>query len=141
MFRKALFMWSRIPIFCFIGYTLTELFRKPYNWRQIYKRTSSAFYTSKGKTKLCHHPPWPSTTQHHPPPSKIYPPRPTTAYQSSTTTQYQPEYIHHHPPPAIIYRPLPTTSQKMDHHSAKAKINLYITSFRHCFNSFFFFEM
>ena len=78
--------------------------------------------------------PPPTTTHHHPPPSKIYPP-------PSTTTHYQPKYVHHHPPPAKIYPPLPTISQKMDHHPAKAKIYSYITSFRHCFNSFFFFEM
>ena len=35
-----------MPVFSFTGYTLTELFRKPDNWRQIYKQTSSAFYTS-----------------------------------------------------------------------------------------------
>ena len=29
---------SSIPIFSSIGYTLTELFRKPENWRQIYKQ-------------------------------------------------------------------------------------------------------
>ena len=33
-----------MPIFSFIGYTLTELFRKPDNWRQIYKQTNSTFY-------------------------------------------------------------------------------------------------
>ena len=57
------------------------------------------------------------------------------------TTHHQPKYIHHHPPPAKIYPPLPTISQKMDHHPAKAKIYSYITSFRHCFNSFTFFQM
>ena len=46
MFQKVLFMWSDMPIFSFIGYILTELFRKPDNWRQIYKQTSSTFYTS-----------------------------------------------------------------------------------------------
>ena len=46
VFRKVLFMWSSMPIFSFIGYTLTELFRKPDNWRQIYKQTGSTFYTS-----------------------------------------------------------------------------------------------
>ena len=46
MFRKVLFLWSSMPSFSFIGYTLTELFRKPDNWRQIYKQTSSTFYTS-----------------------------------------------------------------------------------------------
>ena len=35
-----------MQIFSFIGYTLTELFRKPDKWRQIYKQTSSTFYTS-----------------------------------------------------------------------------------------------
>ena len=46
MLRKVLFMWLSIPIFSFIRDTLTELFRKPDNWRQIYKQTSSTFYTS-----------------------------------------------------------------------------------------------
>ena len=35
-----------MEIFSFIGHTRTELFRKPDNWRQIHKQTSSAFYTS-----------------------------------------------------------------------------------------------
>ena len=35
-----------MQIFSFIGYTLTELFRKPDKWRQIYKQTNSTFYTS-----------------------------------------------------------------------------------------------
>ena len=35
-----------MQIFSFIGYTLTELFGKPDNWRQIYKQTSSTFYIS-----------------------------------------------------------------------------------------------
>ena len=48
----------------------------------------------------------------------------------STTT-------YHHRPPTKIHSPLPTISQKMDHHPAKAKIY----SYRHCFNSFFFFLM
>ena len=65
--------------------------------------------------------PPPTTTHHHPPPSKIYPP-------PSTTTHYQPKYIHH-------YLPFPkkwnTTPPKPKH----------IACFRHCFNSFFFFEM
>ena len=55
-----------------------------------------------------------------------HPPRPT---------------LHHHLLPAKIHPSLPTTSQKMDHHPAKAKIYSYVTSFWHCFNSFFFFEM
>ena len=46
MFWKVLFMWSSMQIFSFIGYTLTELFRKTDNWRKIYKQTSSTFYTS-----------------------------------------------------------------------------------------------
>ena len=46
VFRKVLFMWSSMPISSFIGNTLTDLFRKPDNWRQIYKQTSSSFYTS-----------------------------------------------------------------------------------------------
>ena len=29
-----------MPIFGFIGYSLTELFSKPDKWRQIYKKTS-----------------------------------------------------------------------------------------------------
>ena len=92
-----------------------------------------------------HHKPHRATTSHH------HPLPPTTSQNTSTTTHYhpppstttnhQPKHIHHHPPPAKIYPPLPTTSQKMDHHPAKAKIYWYITSFRHCFNSFFFFEM
>ena len=68
-----------------------------------------------------------TNTHHHPPP-------PTTSQNMSITT-------HHHPPPAKIYPPLPTISQKMDCHPARAKIYSYITSFRHCFNSSFFFEM
>ena len=46
VFRKVLFIWSSMPIFSLIRYTMTELFRKPDNWRQIYKQTSSAFCTS-----------------------------------------------------------------------------------------------
>ena len=46
VFLKVLFMWSSMPVFSFIWYTLTELFRKPDNWQQIYKQTSSALYTS-----------------------------------------------------------------------------------------------
>ena len=42
-----------MPIFSFIGYTLTELFRKPDNWRQIYKQTRSTFYTSNDVSKTC----------------------------------------------------------------------------------------
>ena len=39
-------MWQSVPIFSFIRYTLTNLFRNPDNWQQIYKETSSTFYTS-----------------------------------------------------------------------------------------------
>ena len=35
-----------MTIFSFIGFTVTELFRKPDNLRQIYKQTSSTFYAS-----------------------------------------------------------------------------------------------
>ena len=107
----------------------------------------------------------PTTTHHHPQPAKIYPPAPTSTYQhpppakmyppQPTTIHHLPKYIPHHPLPtttsqnisitiprlAKIYPPLPTTSQKVDHHPAKAKRYSYITSFWHCFNSFFFFEM
>ena len=79
-------------------------------------------------------PPPTTTIHHHPPPAKIYLPPPTT-------THHQSKYIHYHPPRARIYPPPPTTSQKMDHHPAKAKIYSCITSFWHCFNSFFFIEM
>ena len=91
-----------------------------------------------------HDPPSPNTIHHDPPPAKYvhhHPPPPTTSQHMSTTTHHQPKYIHHHQPPAKVYPPLPTISQKMGHHPAKAKIYWYITSFRHCFNSFFFFEM
>ena len=46
MCRNILFIWISTPIFSFIGYTLTEVFRKPDNWRQNYKQTSSSFNTS-----------------------------------------------------------------------------------------------
>ena len=69
----------------------------------------------------------PKYIYHHPPP-------PTTSQSISTTT-------HHHPAPAKIYPPLPTICQKMDRHHTKSKIYSYITSFRHCFNSSFFFKM
>ena len=75
-----------------------------------------------------------ATTRHHPPPAKIYPPPPTTSQNISTTTN-------HHPKPAKTYLPPHTTTHKMDHHSVKAKIYFYITSFWHCFNSFFFYKM
>ena len=41
-----LFIWSSMPIFSFIGYTMTELFRKPDNWQQIHKQRSFTFYAS-----------------------------------------------------------------------------------------------
>ena len=102
-----------------------------------------------------HDPPSPTTSQnisttthHHPPPAKMYPPQ-------TTTIHHLPKYIPHHPIPtttsqnisttiprlAKIYPLLPTTFQKVDHHPTKAKKYSYITSFWHCFNSFFFFEM
>ena len=64
--------------------------------------------------------PWPKTIHHHPPPAKICPPPPTNSQNTSTTTYH---------------------FQKIDHSPTKAKIYLYIISFRHCFNSFFFFQM
>ena len=41
-----------MTIFSFTGNTQTELFRKPDIWRQIYKQTSSTFYTSNIYLKL-----------------------------------------------------------------------------------------
>ena len=46
VFRKVFFMSYSTPILSLKEYTLTELFRKPDNWRQIYKQTSSTFYSS-----------------------------------------------------------------------------------------------
>ena len=84
--------------------------------------------TTHHHPKYVHHHPLPITTiHHHPQPAKICPRPPTI--------------IHHHHRPAKIYPPLPTISQKIDRHPAKAKIYSYIASFRHCFNSSFFFEM
>ena len=37
----------------FIEYTLKELFRKPGNWRQIFKQTNSIFYTSNDVSLKC----------------------------------------------------------------------------------------
>ena len=34
--RKLLFLWSSMPIFSFMRYNLTELFKKPDNWLQIH---------------------------------------------------------------------------------------------------------
>ena len=73
-----------------------------------------------GQTKLWHHPPAPTTIHQHPPPAKICPPPPTTSQNISTTTYHFPKN-----------GPPPRKSQN---------IFIYIP-FRHCFNSFFFFEM
>ena len=80
------------------------------------------------------YPPPPTNTHQQPKYIHHHPLRPTTSQNISTTT-------HYHLPPAKICPPPPTTSQKMDHRPAKAKIYSYVTSFWHCFNSFFFFEM
>ena len=124
-------------------------------------RPTTTHHDAPQSTTIHHHPPWPTTTHHHPPPPTTIqnisttthhdpPPSTTTHHQPkyvhhhpppSTTFHRQPKYIHQHPPPAKIYPPLPTISQKMDHYPAKAKIYSYITSSRHCFNSFFFFQM
>ena len=42
-FWKVLFLWSSMLIFSFLGYTLTELFRKPDKSRQLYKQTIRLF--------------------------------------------------------------------------------------------------
>ena len=47
---------------------------------------------------------------------------------------------HHYPPPSTTSQNIYTTTHKMNHHSAKAKIYPYITSFWNCFNRFFYFE-
>ena len=88
------------------------------------------FDFARGQTKLCHDPSQPTTIHNHLPPSKMYPP-PTASQNTSTTTHHQSKYIQH-------YLPFP---KKMDHHPTKVKIYSYINSFRHSFNSFFFFEM
>ena len=78
-----------------------------------------------------HHPPLPITIHHHPTPAKIYPPPPTTSQNISTTTHHQPKYIYHHTPSPRNW----TTSKSQN-------IFIYcISSFLHCFNSFFFYEM
>ena len=43
MFQKVLFIWSSMQIFSFIGYTLTELLRKPDNWWQIIEKQVRLF--------------------------------------------------------------------------------------------------
>ena len=83
----------------------------------------------------------PPTTIHHRPKYVHHHPPPPTTSQNMSTFHHQPKYIHHHPPPAKIHPPLSTISQKMDHRPAKTKIYSQITSFRHCCNSFFFFQM
>ena len=122
----------------------------------IYFRSKFRFYFLLGRFSQCNFkifcrqptmvadvftpsPPMPPSTEthHHPPSANIYPPPPTISQNISTTT-------HHHLPPAKMYPPPPTTTtttQNMGHHSSEAKIYSYITSFWHCFNSFFFFEM
>ena len=42
-----------MPIFSFIGHTLMELFRKTDDWQQIYKQSSSTFYTSNDVSLKC----------------------------------------------------------------------------------------
>ena len=69
-------------------------------------------------TTTHHHPPPSITIHHHPPPARIYPPPPST-------THHQPKYIYHHTPPTKKW----------------TKIYSSITSFWHCFKSFFFYEM
>ena len=59
VFEKVLFLWSSMSSFSIIWYTLAELFRKPDNWRQINKQSSSTFYTSndvwrRKKLLVCH---------------------------------------------------------------------------------------
>ena len=100
----------------------------------MYLKKQKKFVHFKLKNGLDQTIPPPTTTTHnHPPPFKIYSP--------PTTTHHHSKYINHHPPSPKTYPALPTISQKMDQHLAKAKICLYVTSYRHCFNSFFFFEM
>ena len=85
-------------------------------------------------TKLCHHPPRLTTIDHHQPP-------PTTSQSLSNTTHHhpppctnthhKPKYVCHHTPPPKKWTTTPV----------KAKIYSYITSFWHCVNIFFFYEM
>ena len=109
-------LWFSISIFIFLYPKCHFMFL--INWKMKFKRVRLNYATTN------HDPPPSSTTYHHLPP-------PTTIQNICTTTHHQPKYIHH-------YLPFP---KKMDHHLAKAKIYWYITSFRHYFNSFFFFEM
>ena len=120
----------------------------------MYLKKQKKFVHFKLKNGLDQTIPPPTTTTHnHPPPFKIYSPPTTTHHHPQqpttsqiyppppTTTHHHSKYINHHPPSPKTYPALPTISQKMDQHLAKAKICLYVTSYRHCFNSFFFFEM
>ena len=58
---KSVVLVIGMPIFGFIEYTLMELFRKPGNWRQICKQTSSTFYTSNDNISDCN---WTRTQNH-----------------------------------------------------------------------------
>ena len=107
-------LWFSISIFIFLYPKCHFMFL--INWKMKFKRVRLNYATTN------HDPPPSSTTYHHLPP-------PTTIQNICTTTHHQPKYIHH-------YLPFP---KKMDHHPTKAKIYSYTTSFRHCFNSFFFF--
>ena len=90
---------------------LTPQFIKTVDSTDNRNRIFSKVKNGMGYIKLCHHPPPPTTIHHHPPPAKICPPSPTN------------------------------TTQKIDHHPEKTRINSNITSFWHCFNNFFFFEI
>ena len=114
--------------------------------------------------------PQPTTTHHDATSAKICPLPPTTTYHQPkyvhhhpplpTTNHHQPKFVHHHPPPptshhhpqpAKIYPPPPTTSPNIyttTYHFPKngppfhKSQNKFIYNFlRHCFNSYFFFEM
>ena len=96
-------------------------------------------------TMTHHHPPTSTTTHHQP---KYIQNHPTTHHhsQSSTTTRYQPEYIPHHPPLPITSQNISTTTHNQPKNgpppSKSQNMFIYsITSFWHCFNSFFFYEM
>ena len=49
---RKVFIWWSMSIFSFVRYTRTELVRKPDNWRQIYKQTSSTFYASNDVSNI-----------------------------------------------------------------------------------------
>ena len=92
-----------MPIFSFIGYTLTELFRKPDNWRETYKQMSSTFYSSNdvsknweeknmGYTKPCSHPLLPTPIHSH-----LLPPTPTHSHSlPPTSIHLQPTKFNSH---------------------------------------------